>query len=215
MTPAQTLQLLREQENKLIDYTFLASGTAPKSITFTSPERHSGCSWLLSRIAERLAERVDASVCAVDANLHWPALHTAFGIENEHGLLEAMMRLNDPIRDFAKRPGSANLWVLPSGGTLSQCNAVWSTDNIKNRLAELSREFDYILIDTPAMKTSANCGVIGRLTGGVVLVLAANSSRRDTAINTKMMLEAANVPILGAVLNRRTFPIPDRIYRYL
>ena len=35
------------------------------------------------------------------------------------------------------------------------------------------------------------------------------------AINTKIMLEAANVPIVGAVLNRRTFPIPDKIYRYL
>jgi Mrp family chromosome partitioning ATPase len=65
------------------------------------------------------------------------------------------------------------------------------------------------------MKTSPDCGLIGRFTGGVVLVLAANSSRRDTAINTKMMLESANVPILGAVLNRRTFPIPDKIYKYL
>jgi Mrp family chromosome partitioning ATPase len=215
MTPAQIMQLLREEENKLIDYTFLASGTAPKSITFTSPERHSGCSWLLSRIAQRLAERVDASVCAVDANLHWPALHTAFGVENEHGLLQATMRADDPIRDFTKRPGSANLWVLPSGGTLSQFNAVWSTDNLKNRLAQLSCEFDYILVDTPAMKASPDCGPIGRMTSGVLLVLAANSSKRDIAINTKAMLEVANVPILGAVLNRRTFPIPDKIYRYL
>ena len=215
MTPAQTVQLLAEEENKLIDYTFLASETAPKSITFTAPERRSGCSWLVSRIAGRLAERVEASVCAVDANLHWPDLHNTFGIDNESGLLQATMRPEDPIRQFTKRPGNANLWVLPSGGTLPNCNAVLNTENLKNRLVELSREFDYILIDTPAMKTSPDCGLIGRFTGGVVLVLAANSSRRDTAINTKMMLESANVPILGAVLNRRTFPIPDRIYRYL
>ena len=62
MTPARIVQLLREEENKLIDFTFLANDSAPKSITFTSPERYSGCSWLLSRIAGRLAERVDASV---------------------------------------------------------------------------------------------------------------------------------------------------------
>jgi Mrp family chromosome partitioning ATPase len=215
MTPAQIVQLLSEEENKLIDYTFLAGESAPKSITFTAPERHNGCSWIVSRLAQRLAERVDASVCAVDANLHWPALHNTFGINNESGLLQATMRPDDPIRQFTKRPGSANLWVLPSGGTLSNCNAVLSTDNIKNRLAQLSHEFDYILIDTPAMKTSPDCGLIGRITGGVVLVLAANSSRRDTALNTKMMLEAANIPILGVVLNRRTFPIPERIYRYL
>jgi Mrp family chromosome partitioning ATPase len=215
MTPAQSVQLLAEEENKFIDYTFLASESAPKSITFTAPERRSGCSWLVSRIAQRLAQRVEASVCAVDANLHWPALHNTFGIDNESGLLQATMRPEDPIRQFMKRPGNARLWVLPSGGTLSNCNAVLNTDNIRNRLAQLSREFDYILVDTPAMKASPDCGLIGRFTGGVVIVLAANSSRRDTAINTKLMLEATNVPILGAVLNRRTFPIPDRIYKYL
>src|SRR5215471_1337068 len=215
MTPAQTVQLLAEEENKLIDFTFLASETAPKSITFAAPERRSGCSWLVSRIAQRLAERVETSVCAVDANLHWPALHNAFGIDNESGFLQATMRPEEPIRQFTKRPGNANLWVLPSGGTLSNCNAVLNIDNVKNRLAQLSCEFDYILIDTPAMKTSPDCGLIGRFTGGVVLVIAANSSRRDTAVNTKIMLETANVPILGAVLNRRTFPIPDRIYKYL
>jgi Mrp family chromosome partitioning ATPase len=215
MTPAQIVQLLNDEENKLIDYTFLASEAGATSITFASPERYSGCSWLVSRIAQRLAERVDGSVCAVDANLHWPALHRTFGVENERGLLQATMQHDEPIRDFTQRHGDANLWVLPSGGTLSNSNAVLNTENIKARVAELNREFDYVLIDTPAMKSSPDCGFIGRLTSGVVLVIAANSTKRDTAINTKLVLEAANVHILGAVLNRRTFPIPDRIYQYL
>ena len=215
MTPSQMVQLLFEEENKLIDSTFLARESAVNSITFSAPERHTGCSWLVSRLAQRLAGKVDAPVCAVDANLHWPSLHHTFGVENQSGLLQAIMRMDSPIREFARRPGHANLWVLPSGGTLSDCNAVLNTENIKTRIAELKKEFAYVLIDTPAMKTAPDCGLIGRLTGGVVLVLAANSSKRDTAINTRMMLEAAKVPILGAVLNRRTFPIPDQIYRYL
>ena len=56
---------------------------------------------------------------------------------------------------------------------------------------------------------------IGRMADGMVLVIAADASKRDIAVNTKMLLDAANIPILGAVLNRRTFPIPDKIYRYL
>jgi len=28
-------------------------------------------------------------------------------------------------------------------------------------------------------------------------------------------LKAANIPVLGAVLNQRTFPIPDNIYNRL
>jgi Mrp family chromosome partitioning ATPase len=215
MTPSQIVQQLAEEENKFIDRTFLAREAAPKSITFTAPERHSGCSWLVSRIAQRLARRVDGSVCVIDANLHWPSLHVTFGVENERGLLQATMRPDEPPRSFVRQAGNANLWILPSGGTLSNSNAVLNTDSIKSRLAQLSREFDYILVDTPAMKTSPDCGLLGRLTGGVVLIVAAHSSKRDTAVNTKMMLEAANVPLIGAILNRRTYPIPDKVYRYL
>jgi Mrp family chromosome partitioning ATPase len=86
---------------------------------------------------------------------------------------------------------------------------------MKTRLAELSREFDYVLIDTPAMKPCADSSIIARQTDGIVLVIAAGASKRDIAVNTKMLLEAARIPILGAVLNRRTFPVPDRIYQYL
>jgi Mrp family chromosome partitioning ATPase len=86
---------------------------------------------------------------------------------------------------------------------------------MKRRINEISREFDYVLIDTPALRPCTDSGIIGGLTAGVVLVIAANSTKRDTAMNSKMILEAANVPILGAILNRRTFPIPDQIYQYL
>ncbi len=57
--------------------------------------------------------------------------------------------------------------------------------------------------------------VLGGLSDGVVLVLKANSSRREKARQALQDLRAANIPIFGAILNQRTFPIPDRIYRRL
>jgi Mrp family chromosome partitioning ATPase len=46
-------------------------------------------------------------------------------------------------------------------------------------------------------------------------VLKANSTRRDATREIKQQLQAANVRMLGAVLNQRTFPIPERIYNKL
>ncbi|HLH31341.1 MAG TPA: CpsD/CapB family tyrosine-protein kinase [Terriglobia bacterium] len=215
MTPARMIQLLSEEETKLIDHLFLGNGAKRMSVTFTAPQRHAGCTWLTIRTAQRLAERVEASVCLVDANLHWPAIHAMFGIPNERGLFQAAMQPDEPIRDFVTRVPNTNLWVVPSGGPLTDSSAILSSEAMKNRIAELAREFDYVLIDTPALKPCADSSLIGRLTDGVVLVIAANSSKRDIAVNAKMMLDAADVTILGAVLNRRTFPIPDRIYQYL
>jgi Mrp family chromosome partitioning ATPase len=142
-------------------------------------------------------------------------MHTHFGIPNERGLLQAAMQPAEPIRGFAARLSDGNLYVVPSGGPLTDSKAVLASDNLKVRVAELAREFDYVLIDTPAMKPCADSGIVGQLTDGVVLVLGANSGKRDTAMNTRLMLEAAKIPILGAVLNRRTFPIPDSVYEYL
>jgi Mrp family chromosome partitioning ATPase len=57
--------------------------------------------------------------------------------------------------------------------------------------------------------------VLGHLVDGVALVLKANSSRRDSARDIIQLLQSSNVRVLGAVLNQRTFPIPERIYNRL
>jgi len=49
----------------------------------------------------------------------------------------------------------------------------------------------------------------------VVLVLKANSSRREAARKAVQDLQNAGARILGAILNQRTFPIPQAIYTKL
>src|SRR5262249_29258806 len=111
MTPARVLQLVGQEEARLIDRVFLA--TPPeKIVAFTAPERHSGCSWMVSRIAQRLAARTQAKVCAVDANFYWPALHAFFAIPNQHGFLDAAGR-QQSLKEVAQRIGDSNLWVVP------------------------------------------------------------------------------------------------------
>ena len=46
-----------------------------------------------------------------------------------------------------------------------------------------------------------------------VLVLQANSTRRVATRKAKRALAAANVRVLELVLNNRTFPTPEKIYR--
>jgi Mrp family chromosome partitioning ATPase len=68
---------------------------------------------------------------------------------------------------------------------------------------------------TAAVKAAPDAGIIGRFADGVVLVLAANSTTRENAVNCKLTLEEAQVCVAGAVLNKRTYPIPDKLYQYL
>jgi Mrp family chromosome partitioning ATPase len=90
-----------------------------------------------------------------------------------------------------------------------------NSDSVKVRLQELRKEFDYILIDTPALNLYSDAVTLGRNADGAVVVLQAESTRRESALKGLASLREANVDVLGAVLNRRTFPIPDFVYRRL
>ena len=50
---------------------------------------------------------------------------------------------------------------------------------------------------------------------GLVLVVAANSTRRETLWKARKRLDATNLNLLAAVLSERTFPIPEVLYRLL
>ena len=83
------------------------------------------------------------------------------------------------------------------------------------RITELRREFRYVLIDGPALSGTNDSVSLGRSAEGVILVLKANASRREVARKAVQELQAAKVRVLGAVLNHRTFPIPDALYKKL
>jgi Mrp family chromosome partitioning ATPase len=82
-------------------------------------------------------------------------------------------------------------------------------------MAEMRAMFDYVLIDAPPVNLSNEAALLGQLSDGVVLVMEANSTRREAARKAKERLEAAKSHVLAAVLNNRTFPIPEGIYRRL
>jgi len=82
-------------------------------------------------------------------------------------------------------------------------------------MKELRAEFDYVLVDAPPVNLYADAILLGQLADGVVLVVQANSTRRETARKVKETLQAAKVNLLGTVLDKRTFPIPEPFYRRL
>jgi len=113
------------------------------------------------------------------------------------------------------RLSPSNLYLLSSGSVQEGVEALLASDKMRSRVTELYAQFDYVLFDVASLKTCNDGVVLGRSADGIVLVLRANSSRRETALKAVQELKATKVEVLGAVLNQRTFPIPDAIYKYL
>jgi capsular exopolysaccharide synthesis family protein len=205
----------RDEIFKLVQRVFLVPGAEKSRVVVVSGlEPGNGCSWICARMAEVLAAQVSASVCVVDANLRSPGLHRAFGVSNHYGLTDAL-QVSEPVRGFVTQLSRPNLWLLSCGAEKEGSRTLLGSDRMRSLLPELQREFDYILIDAPPMSAGDDGIMLGRSAEGVLLVLRANSSRRETARIAVRDLEAANVRVLGAVLNHRTFPVPESIYRKL
>ena len=204
-----------EEFTKLVQRLFIMPGNdSPRSVVFAGAERGNGCSWVCGRVAEVLASQTSGSVCLVDANLRRPGLHSQFGVENHYGLSDALMK-PDPVRSFVSNVGRPNLWLISCGSNAEGAQNLLSADRMRSRLSELRAEFDYVLVDVAALGDANDAVLLGCGGDGVVLVLKANTSRRESARKAVQDLQTAKVRVLGAVLNQRTFPIPESIYRKL
>ena len=209
--------LMREEITKLVQRVFLltGNGAAPRVAVFCGLEQSEASSRICARAGQTLARQGTSTVCLVDANLRAPSLHTHFGVENQPGLLDALFQ-DGPIREFTRSQAGANLCILPSGGTAApDVYTRLAGERMQSCLEELRTQFDYVLITAPPADLYADAAVVGKLVDGVVLVVEANSTRRETAKQVKESLDSANVKILGAVLDKRTFPIPEALYRRL
>jgi len=214
-TALEVAGMARDEITKLVQRLFVIPGTsAPHTVVFAGTETGNGCSWLSARVAESLASQVTGSVCLLDCNFRSPSLHQQFGLENHYGLSEALSQ-NNRIHQYLRPLSMPNFWLLSCGSTADNGAALLGSDRMRARLQELRAEFEYIILDAGALDTGTDGIALGSLSDGVALVLKANSSRRDSARKSMKELHAANIPILGVVLNRRTFPIPEKIYKHL
>lgn len=204
--------LSREESMRLVQRLFLSPDLdAPRVVLFCSVETADGASWVCIRAGETLASQTKSSVCLVDANLRTPFLHRHFRVDTLRGLTDAALQPGS-IRNFAHRVNGGNLWLLPSGSNPMDPHGLLNSDRLYSRMAELKAKFDYVLIDAPPVNLYADTLLLGKLADGVVLVVQANSTKREAARKAKESLEFANVRILGIVLNKRVFPIPESLY---
>jgi Mrp family chromosome partitioning ATPase len=79
----------------------------------------------------------------------------------------------------------------------------------------LRQRFDLIVLDLPAADVSGACMQIGPQCDGVLVVLASASTRKPVVTQLLQDLQAVQVRVLGAVLNKRSFHLPDKLYRWL
>jgi Mrp family chromosome partitioning ATPase len=203
---------LRPAIESLIQQLFFTDRTPGVSaVSICTIERHSERTGICARTADMLALR-SGSVCIADLDLRAPSVHSYFGLNNHKGIADSLAS-GKPISDFGQQLAGGNLTVFSSGEAGVDLHS--SAEALKACIHELRVHFDYVLIESPPLSDFLESTLVGRLVDGIVIALEANATRRETALRWKDQLERAQVTVLGTVLNNRTFPIPQAIYKHL
>jgi capsular exopolysaccharide synthesis family protein len=206
---------VHEEEMRLVQRVFLLPGSqSPGMVVFCAVDHAAGAAGICARAAENLAAQTTSQVCIIDGNLHSPSLHSYFGLKNDHGLTDVVLQPGS-MRNFVNALPGNNLSLLCAGPRCDESPALWKSDRLRSLMAEIRKEFRYILIYAPPAITHVDAALLGQLADGVILIVESNITRRETARKAKEAFVAANVKVLGAVLNNRTFPIPEFLYRKL
>jgi capsular exopolysaccharide synthesis family protein len=198
---------------RLVQQIFIVP-TPPKVVVFSGIDHGNGCTRICASVAETLARNVGRRVCLVEANFRSPGLSDLMGTTDVQGLTDSLLQKGQ-IECFAKPLRQDNLWLLSSGPVSFDSPSLLSSGRLHDRMIELREAFDFVIIDAPPLNLYSDAIAVGQTSDGLVLILEAESTRRETASAVAANLRSVKIPILAAVLNKRRFPIPNAIYTRL
>jgi hypothetical protein len=197
----------QEQIRRLVRQVFFPGWPRPaRHIAFVAIDDNIDAGAICLQVGQILSLEIQANTCVVEAN-------RCTGI-SAIARDDMATRGGDSLRNRARQL-SSRLWLMPQAVFLEGSGPGLSPVWLESRLHKLYSDFDFTLLHLPAADQPSEAVLLGHLSDGVVLIVEAHSTRRVKAQTVKEIFQAANVKILGTVLNGRRFPIPEGIYRRL
>lgn len=176
-------------------------GTEPerKALAVVSPARGEGRSFLAANLAVVFSQLGEHTLL-VDADMRHPRQHALFGLQNRTGL-SAILSGRGEVDAIERIPSLIDLSVLPAGAVPPNPQELISRPLFSRLMEELGREFDVIIVDTPAGADYADAQTLATRAGAALLVAHKNNSRLRAARRLADELAQASAQVVGTVLN--------------
>lgn len=159
-------------------------------------------------------------VLLVDCDIRRPQLHGLFRAPRSPGLLDLLapgretggdvrsLSLadvgdgdGDPVAHVVRSTPFRGLSLLTCGTLPTNASNLLSGVRMRSLLELLKARFDLVVLDTPPVLATADAGILGSLTDGVLLVVRAGQTERAAAQRASAQLASSGARVLGVVLN--------------
>jgi capsular exopolysaccharide synthesis family protein len=179
------------------------NGDRPRVIVLTSALPGEGKTTVATNLALALAE-IGRRVLLIDGDLRNPRIHRIFDLSNEWGLSNLLAGKSPPDGREAMyiQTGRRDLCLLPAGSVPTSISDALHSSRASEFLDRIRREFDAVIIDSPPMLQLPDARILGHLSDGVVLVVRASETMRETALAATQRLIDDGTRVLGTILNQ-------------
>lgn len=178
---------------------FLSTAAGPpQRLVVTSARPGEGKTCITANLAVILAQ-MGRRVIIVDCDFRRPRVHRVFGFDLDVGATSYLTGNSDLPSAIRATPYGVDVMV---GGPVPP-NPVELIDSpqMVNLVDELSRRYDFVLLDAPPSLGFADVPLLARLVGGVLFVVRAGETPRKAAANATQHLQRLRAKLLGVVLN--------------
>jgi tyrosine-protein kinase Etk/Wzc len=179
---------------------FASAESRSNVLVLTGPTAELGKSFLAVNLGAVLGT-ARKSVVLVDADLRRGRLHEYAGLGRGPGLSEYVAG-QATLEQVARATPVTGLSLVTTGALPPQPAELLMHERFAALLAELSRRFDHVLVDTPPILAVTDAAVIGRLAGSTLLVLKAGAHSLREIADSLQRLRQSGIDVKGSIFNQ-------------
>jgi tyrosine-protein kinase Etk/Wzc len=152
-------------------------------------------------------------VLLVDADLRRGRMHREFGLERTPGVVEVVLG-GAPLETALHATGTVGLDLLPAGELPDDPTTILESPRFAELLAEASKRYDVVIVDTPAILAVTDPALVARHAGLNLLVLRAGEHPLEEIALSVKRLGQNGAQVFGAILNDVRPGRHGRYHRY-
>lgn len=171
-----------------------------KALAIVSPGAQEGRSFIAANLAivfSQLGERT----LLIDADLRTPRQHELFKLANGAGLSALLAGRANADDVVVRVPSLRGLSVLPAGAVPPNPQELLGRAAFVEALHALGRDFDVIIIDTPAAADYADAQTIAARAGAGLMLARNNHSAIPDIVDLTRSLQQSGATLVGSILN--------------
>jgi len=193
-----------------IDVAF--AGKTKRTILFASSMSGEGTTTIATNFAKVLALQGRERVLICEMNARNPKFPDVFSTNGDAGVTEYFSDSSE-LTGFVQTSEADDLGVLHVGRQDATIIQLHLNQVFPRMLEESLRNYDTVIIDAPPILNSPETAPMTAFVDGVVIVVQAGKTKREVVSRSMESIKKFEGNVLGVVLNRKKYYIPDFLYR--